>query len=394
MPRKQNSQVLIPFNVGPIVYGMERGVIEVFDLLRPELEPHFLMSFTTGRLRLPILQEIQARGLNYSFFSDKTAWPRIGKPKSLPDVWRMASAIIRGNRDVYKAAKDKDVIYIPGVNYFFWSAIAIIRQRLLRRRVAYQFHDLLIRPSLSLRLTSLFVTDFIHCSRLGFNLVSEGNPYIRKRRNHILPYRTGSPRLTSQSIAVNGDFEGRVNLLFFGQVSRHKGVDILLEAFEQVASEFPNTILHIAGGYSNTEFETACTEFMAKEHLRQRIKYWGFVEDIEQLLKLANIHVHPSPPSRFMDTFPLAALESMRHGVPTVCFESGGLPEMIVDGETGVICRDESVEGLVDGIRKLLSRPQLINLYSLQAANRYQELYSEEPVKRAWLEAFSEKSPE
>jgi glycosyltransferase involved in cell wall biosynthesis len=306
----------------------------------------------------------------------------------------MVSAVLRGNRDVLKAARDKDIIYIPGVSYFPWAAIAIIKHRLSGGRVAYQFHDLLMRRSAGLRLASLFVTDFIHCSQLGFKLVSDGNPYIRSRRNHILPYRTGSPRVTNQATAVNGHFEGKVNLLFFGQVSRHKGVDILLEAFEKVASEFPNTILHIAGGYSNAEFETACTEFMTKEHLKQRIKYWGFVEDIEQLLRLANIHVHPSPPSRFMDTFPLAALESMRHGVPTVCFESGGLPEMIIDGVTGVICRDESVDGLVDGMRKLLSRPQLINLYSRQAADRYQELYSEEPVKRAWLEAFSETSPE
>jgi glycosyltransferase involved in cell wall biosynthesis len=185
-------------------------------------------------------------------------------------------------------------------------------------------------------------------------------------------------------------FDGNLNLLFFGQVSRHKGVDILLEAFEKIAAEYPTAVLHLAGGYSDSEFEAACDEFATAHQLRSRIKSWGYVEDIEQLLKLAYVHVHPSPPSRFMDTFPLAALESMRYGVPTVCFKSGGLPEMIVDGSTGVVCESESAECFAAGLRKILSDPDLRDEYSKRASERYQQFYSERPVKRAWLGLFPE----
>ncbi|MGA9207021.1 MAG: hypothetical protein WB347_04415, partial [Terriglobales bacterium] len=44
-------RILIVFNT-VFLYGMERQVIESFDLLRPEVEPHFLLSYTTYRKQL------------------------------------------------------------------------------------------------------------------------------------------------------------------------------------------------------------------------------------------------------------------------------------------------------------------------------------------------------
>ena len=108
--RTNKPRVLIVFNAGATAYGMERAVIETFDLLKPEVEPHFLMSYTTKRLDLPILREIKERGLRQSFLSDWTGWPRIGKPKSLREAWAMSIAMIRGNLDVLKAARGNDYI--------------------------------------------------------------------------------------------------------------------------------------------------------------------------------------------------------------------------------------------------------------------------------------------
>jgi glycosyltransferase involved in cell wall biosynthesis len=382
-------KVLIVFNAGAVVYGMERGVIDTFDMLRPEVEPHFLMSYTTKRLDLPILKEIKERGLSHSFFSDWIDWPRIGKPKSLREVWAMAVAMIRGNRDVLKAARKKDFIYLPGLNYFYFSLLAAFLHRLRRRRILYHFHDLILQRSFRLRLLTLFVTDFIHCSNLGMTLVAKENPCILKRQNHVLFLRTASPRNIEKQARVNGEFSGKKNLLFFGQVSRHKGVDILLHAFEQIAPDYPDAVLHIAGAYPDANFKRECTRFIAQEHLKDRIKYWGYLEDIERLLNLAYIHVHPSPPSRFMDTFPLAALEAMSKGLPTVCFKSGGLPEMILDGQTGIVCESESVESLALGLQTLLKNGELRNSFSRQAGAQYQKLYSEAAVRRGWLTLLS-----
>src|SRR5438067_10737143 len=113
--RTDKPRVLIVFNAGATAYGMERGVIETFDLLRPEVDPHFLMSYTTKRLDLPILREIKERKLSHSFLSDWTDWPRIGKPRSLREACAMLFAIVRGNLDVLRAMRGMDVIYVPGI---------------------------------------------------------------------------------------------------------------------------------------------------------------------------------------------------------------------------------------------------------------------------------------
>lgn len=389
MKKPAAKKILIVFNAGAVVYGMERGVIDTFDLVRPNVEPHFLMSYTTKRLVLPILREIRQRGLSHSFFSDWTDWPRIGKPKSAREAWAMAVAMIRGNRDVLRAARDKDFIYLPGVNYLYFSLLGALVHRMRRKRIVYHFHDLILQPSFRLRLVTLFVTDFIHCSHLGLRLVAGANPSILKRQNHVLYLRTASPRNITNQVTLNGEFSGKKNLLFFGQVSRHKGVDILLNAFERIASDHPDAVLHIAGAYSDNDFKRECTQFITQKHLKDRIKYWGYLEDIEPLLNLAYVHVHPSPPSRFMDTFPLAALEAMSKGLPTVCFKSGGLPEMILDGKTGIVCENESVESLASSLKKLLENTDLRNTYSRQAREQYQTLYSEAAMRKGWLSLFS-----
>ena len=51
-------RVLIVFNT-PFLYGMERAVIETFDLLRPEVEPLFLMTHYAYRNDLPVYREVK-----------------------------------------------------------------------------------------------------------------------------------------------------------------------------------------------------------------------------------------------------------------------------------------------------------------------------------------------
>src|SRR5437764_2869098 len=217
LPMRSNKpRVLIVFNAGATVYGMERGVIETFDLLKPEVEPHFLMSYTTKRLDLPILREIKERGLSHSFLTDWTGWPRIGKPKSLPEAWAMSIAIVRGNLDVLKAARGKDYIYIPGVSYFYFTLLAAIFHRLRGKGIIFHFHDLVSTTSARLRLTSWFVTDFVHNTSYGREAVTKSNPFVDKAKNWIIPY----PIVRSEKAKLSDDDfkgEGR-HILFVGQV--------------------------------------------------------------------------------------------------------------------------------------------------------------------------------
>jgi glycosyltransferase involved in cell wall biosynthesis len=381
---KENAiRVLVLFNAGAEMYGMERAVIETFDLLRPEVEPHFLMSYTTMRLDLPILREITNRGMNHSFFSDSSDWPRIGRPRSLRELWRMVLALILGNRDVLKAARGKDIIYFPGVSYFSLAAVATAMHRLQRRRVIYQFHNLVARSSKGLRFVGTFVTDFVHNTGFGYSQVTAGNSWLSKRRNSIIPLTVGVPLSEGLRKQRDEELKGGRHILFVGQAAKHKGMDLLLDAFLTISESHDQIVtLHILGG---------CNDPILRQKLEQlgcnnsNVKYWGYRDDVNEFLKRADLLIQPSRLST-NESFGRSVVEAMAAGVPCVSFRSGALQELVIHEETGLLCEDESARCLADNIIRLLADNNLRTRCGARAKRTYEELYSGDRVKSMWLQ--------
>jgi glycosyltransferase involved in cell wall biosynthesis len=384
--KRDSLRILIVFNAGAKIYGMERAVIETFDLLRPEVEPHFLMSYTTKRLNLPILKEIQKRGFSHSFFSDWSDWPKIGKPKSLRDVWSMSVAMLRGNRDVWRAARGKDFIYIPGVSYLYLALFASLRHRLLGKRIIYHFHDLITNGSTSKKAVYAIATDFIHNTNLGYSAVRNANNYLKKKKHYVIPVPMAvksNGQIRQRPAAADNDSRC---ILFVGQVARHQGVDILLDAFDVLAESHDDLVLNIVGGcddpnlrlrLENEEIGNGC-----------KVKWWGYQDDVGQFLRSAHLYVHPSPPSRFHESFGVGLVEAMSLGIPSICFRSGAFQEIMIHEQTGLICEDEQPLAFAKSIDRLLRDTDLRNHCGQQAVKRYEEKYSTANIKTCWLEAL------
>lgn len=370
-------RVLIPFNTVSL-YGMERGVIETFDLLRPAVEPHFLLSLTTRRNELPVRAEIERRGLGVSYFSDRKGWPKIGKPRSLAEAWQMTVAMVRGNIDVLRASRGMDILYLASVSYFYFAILAAIKFRLSGRRIIYQFHDLISRRSFALRLTSLFVTDFVHNTETGRAAVDAANPYLKKKRSFVIPYPIVSDEKSDTDIGKV--FEARRNVLFIGQVSKHKGIDLLLDAFLLVTNSRSDVTLHIVGG---------CDDPILKTKLEQNayygVKYWGYRDDISAFLRKADLLVQTSPPSRFLESFGRTVVEAMSVGIPPVCFGSGALTEIVTDEKTGLICEEETPQCLAKNIFRLLDNDDLRLRLGSGARESYEKKYSTGEIRKSWL---------
>ena len=379
-------RVLIPFNTVSL-YGMEHGVIETFDLLRPEVEAHFLLSQTTRRLDLPVLDEIRRRGLKYSFFNDDSGWVRVGKPRSLTYLYKMLVGVVVGNIDVFKARADHDMIYLPSTAYFYFAMLACLMHRLSRRRILYHFHDALNSKSLSLRFASLFVTDFVHNTQYGLESARQTNSYLTKKRNFVIPYPT--KRVSGPDHGSHSDrLSGKRNIVFIGQVANHKGVDILLDAFSFLSRRHHDVALNLIGG---------CDDPVLIERLQRKtvnngceVRWWGYQSEIGEFLKAAYLYVQPSPPSRFNESFGLGLVEAMSLGIPAVCFKSGAFIEIMVHEETGLICHDEEPKTLADNFDRLLCDVEFRNHCGQRARQRYLKRYSPAQTKLRWLEALEE----
>jgi glycosyltransferase involved in cell wall biosynthesis len=376
------TRVFIPL-VTPFLYGMERAVIELFDALRPEVEPYFLQSNRIYQRQPPIIREMTRRGFSIQLLPDKTDWERLAKPRSFVHLCQMVAAAVRSNIAIFKGACGKDVLYVPGISAGSSSLLAALYYRLTGRRVIHHFHDLGTN-NLLFTLWIPLVTDFIHNTEFGYQAVVSKLPAIKRKRNFIVPYILEVDERLPDDPEVCHLFAGRRNLFFIGQISGHKGVDILLKAFSLIAPKYPDVLLHLVGGCGD-DFRRELDREIESDGLGDRVRFWGFREDATRLMRFAYVYVHTSPPSRFHESFGRSVVEAMGHGVPTVCFRSGALQEIVLHEKTGLIC-EESASSLASALNRFLEESKFREACGKEARQRYEHEYSSLVVRPRWAQ--------
>ena len=378
-------RVLIPL-ITPYLYGMERAVIEAFDVLRPEIEPYFIQSSRIVGRNPPIIQELRKRGFHMVLLPDKSDWEPPARPHSIRHFVDVVVALVRSNATILRAARDKDILYVPGLRAGLVSACAALMFRMSGRRVIHHFHDLGTAMPGACSWFSL-VTDCIHNTEFGYGVVSKKLPRIKRKRNVVVPYILEVEPQIPKDPKATCILEGKRNLFFVGQISQHKGVDILLQAFKPIAHEQHDVVLHLVGGCGEDFRRQLDFDLLAEPALLDHVKFWGYREDVLHLLRSAYLYVHSSPPSRFHESFGRSVVEAMALGVPTVCFRSGALQEIVVHEETGLIC-DESAASLTAALNRFLMDVAFRNRCGGNARRRYNELFSPGVVRDRWLQFF------
>lgn len=147
-------------------------------------------------------------------------------------------------------------------------------------------------------------------------------------------------------------------VLFIGQLTPAKGIDRLIEAFKLVAKEFPEAHLTVVGRiseWSGDDWQRRLRDkALANPEIGDRVSFVGEQEDIYGYLASAAFLVVPSV---WEEPFGLIVGEAKAAARPSVVYPNGGLPEQIVHGEDGFICRDSSIEALAEGLRYYLTDP-------------------------------------
>ena len=147
--------------------------------------------------------------------------------------------------------------------------------------------------------------------------------------------------------------------IFFGRISREKGLRTLLDAqalWEKQYEDDPSSTkplkLLIAGS-------GPCEENL-KAHLAllnlNTVEILGALDITALRLALARARFSVLT-SEWYENGPMAALESLASGIPLVGTDIGGIPEMIIDGETGIIVPSRDPEGIHEGLVKAVKMP-------------------------------------
>jgi glycosyltransferase involved in cell wall biosynthesis len=162
-------------------------------------------------------------------------------------------------------------------------------------------------------------------------------------------------------------------ILFVGDVTTDKGVEILLEAHARMATAVP---LVLIGRVSNVELVQGHRGVISLGLLAH--------ETVLAAWRRCTVGVVPSI---WPDSFPTVALEAMAAGAAIVVSRIGGLPEAVIDGESGLIVEPGDVSGLAAALERLLGDPALRAQLGAAARKRV-ERFSAPAVVPRYEEAY------
>jgi len=144
-------------------------------------------------------------------------------------------------------------------------------------------------------------------------------------------------------------------VLCIGRLIREKGFDVALDAFARVRGRFPNAILTIAG----EGLERPALERQAQAlGLGKSVDFAGWVEPgaVYELISRSSVMLVPS---RWREPFGIVAIEAALMARPVIAARTGGLAEVVIDGETGFLVDKEDPQALADRLGEVLSQPEL-----------------------------------
>jgi glycogen(starch) synthase len=171
--------------------------------------------------------------------------------------------------------------------------------------------------------------------------------------------------------------------LYLGRFEARKGVLELAEAFARVARQDKKATLWLVGADNSVNdgfaaktgksyVQTLCD--LWGEEIQKRVHFFGRVDDAVKnyLLSACDVLVAPS----LYESFGLMYVEAMRSGKPVIGSIAGGIPEVVDDGETGLLVPPGDVPKLAEAMLRLGANADLRQALGRQGLQRFDQRFS------------------
>lgn len=145
---------------------------------------------------------------------------------------------------------------------------------------------------------------------------------------------------------LKDQFGHRPVLMHVSNFRAVKRVRDVVRVFAEVHREMPAALVMIGDGPDRVAAEEEARSLGVEDS----VSFLGKLDQIAPLLAAADLFLLPSQ----SESFGLSALEALASGVPVVGTRAGGLPEVIRDGETGVLCGVGDVDGMAAAALEIL----------------------------------------
>ncbi|MBO8162970.1 MAG: N-acetyl-alpha-D-glucosaminyl L-malate synthase BshA [Brevibacillus sp.] len=151
-----------------------------------------------------------------------------------------------------------------------------------------------------------------------------------------------------------------------------KRVHDVVEVFARVRQQIPSKLVFIGEGPELANIR----RMVCDRGLNEDVSFLGKQDDVAEVISMADVMLLPSE----KESFGLVALEAMACGVPVIATRTGGLPEVVRDGECGYLSEVGDVEQMAANTLRLLHDEERYRRFSLAAVERSYHTFCHETI--------------
>ena len=196
----------------------------------------------------------------------------------------------------------------------------------------------------------------------------------------VVPIGNVVPQYTEQADLARE--KEMYKIIFIGRMVRnHKRPHLLIEAFCEIAAEFPDWSLELWGAEDSRSYQKEMQRIIASAGLEDRISFCGTTNDVQSVLAAADLYVMPSA----YEGFGLSLTEGMSMGLPVIGYQNcAAVNELIHDGENGFLVED-GVNALAEKMAALM-RDRNLRVRMGRGARESIRVYAPEIIWAQWEE--------
>lgn len=197
--------------------------------------------------------------------------------------------------------------------------------------------------------------------------------------------------ISSPSFSLTQDryrlVKSHIDISFLGTINQQKGIFDILECWKLHRDYFSNRVhLHIGGIGEVDKLHSLVKEY----GLEGLTTYHGWLENgaKEELWKYTDIYLQPS----HFESFGIAILEAMSHGIPVIASNVGGIPELVQHGDNGILIEPANTDQLFEAIKNLIEIPEerkRMGDIGLKRSTKFYEKNIEGEIKKLYSELLA-----
>ena len=173
-----------------------------------------------------------------------------------------------------------------------------------------------------------------------------------------------------QGIPLTAPLLGTVANLF-----PRKGYDVMCHALSLLRSRWPD-VQYLIVGIGDAKYEAALRKLVASLGLEKHVHFAGFQEPVYPALAAMDVYVHPA----IMEGFGIALLEAMAMAKPVVATKTGGIPDIVIHEETGLLVAPGDPDALASAAEVLLKDSDRRTLLGKNGRRRVESLFTVEAM--------------